>query len=344
MNKKMKCVMRYLLTSVVVLALCGCATTTRDWEEANRQGTIEAYEQFLKVHPDADQTNQAKRRLEELRIAEDWDIAKSTNTIDAYRVFLSQQPVSKYAKMARAKLDQLVSENDWKHAKSMGTIASYEEFLQKHPKSGQAPNAEQSIQQLKEEREWKRVEEINTRSAFAEFVKNYPSSSHRSVAKRRLIEMAFQEAVEMGTFDSLDGFIKEFFGTELANEAFIKLKEGCKPVPSNEVIPWSKLPNIYAGTAKTEEGGEVWYGIDLNSFIYPPLCIADESLMVGPKRFYRPSNAAALFFRDWSAFDGYLAKGLASVTEKGLVFRAEFTPPSTWQFRTKPEVLKWEGN
>ena len=62
-----------LFTIVVALALSSCATTKRDWEEANRHGTADAYARFLQNHPKAEQAPHARRLLEELRAAEDWE-------------------------------------------------------------------------------------------------------------------------------------------------------------------------------------------------------------------------------------------------------------------------------
>jgi len=57
---------RPLTFFIVVVSLCG-ATTNRDWQEANRQGTVKAYEQFLKAHPAANQATQARQSVAELR-------------------------------------------------------------------------------------------------------------------------------------------------------------------------------------------------------------------------------------------------------------------------------------
>lgn len=41
------------LSAVMCFAMCGCATTSRDWKDAKCSGTSVAYEQFLERHFDA---------------------------------------------------------------------------------------------------------------------------------------------------------------------------------------------------------------------------------------------------------------------------------------------------
>ena len=67
MNTQITLAVKFMLTILILIALFGCATTKRDWQEANRLGTIEAYEKFLQNHPDAGEANNARRILTELR-------------------------------------------------------------------------------------------------------------------------------------------------------------------------------------------------------------------------------------------------------------------------------------
>lgn len=313
-----KKIIKILLIVGVALSIFGCATTKRDWKEANRQGTIMAYEQFLQSHPDAKQASFAKRRLGKLRAEEDWKKAETMNTIGGYKDFLDKHPQSKQARQASAHLEQLESERDWEQAKSSGTIASYDGFIQKHPRSKRVSEAKQELERLEAERDWKSAHEMNTRRSFEEFLKTHPSSQHASEARKRLQEIAYNEAVLIGTDEALIAFIKEFDTTTLAGEAIKKLK-GYESIPTRQVIPWSALPNVYAGEASS--GGDTYScGIDMRAFSAPPrVDYQGQSLMVGARRFFKPYSAI-LHFSRWSSFDGYLAKGKANVSSKGLEF------------------------
>jgi hypothetical protein len=81
----------------ILLALIGCATAGSDWQQANRQDTVGAYEQFLQKHPNAEQANQARLRLKQLQSEAAWKGAESANTVAAYNAFLAQYPNSTHA-------------------------------------------------------------------------------------------------------------------------------------------------------------------------------------------------------------------------------------------------------
>ena len=51
------------LILLFALLLTGCATTKGDWEKANRLNTAEAYEEFLRKHPESEFTEEAKKRI-----------------------------------------------------------------------------------------------------------------------------------------------------------------------------------------------------------------------------------------------------------------------------------------
>lgn len=102
--------LEYLLISFVALVLSGCATTKRDWQEANRQGTVLAYEQFLKNHPNTEEANEARRLLRELeadRENTDWSKAETANTIGDYEKFLIKHSKSKHTKRANEAIESL---------------------------------------------------------------------------------------------------------------------------------------------------------------------------------------------------------------------------------------------
>lgn len=150
MSKPKNGAMKSVLIACVVLTICGCATTKRDWQEANRQGTIMAYEQFLQKHPDAKQASMAKRRLAKLREKEDWEKADSMNTISGYNEFIDKHPQSKNVHQAKTKLEQLKSDQSWEHAKSTDTIEAYELYVKLFPSGHYKDKALIAIQKKRE--------------------------------------------------------------------------------------------------------------------------------------------------------------------------------------------------
>ena len=120
---------RYSLVVVIALTLTACATSKRDWQEANRVGTVKAYEQFLEEHPSAEQADDVRRLLPELRANDDWSLAEATNTIRAYYEFLSKHPQSEQAKQAKVAIESLRFEQ----ARANDSIFFYESYLEYHP-------------------------------------------------------------------------------------------------------------------------------------------------------------------------------------------------------------------
>ena len=96
---------RCTLTTGLILALVGCATTKEDWKKASLLGTTEAYEQFLQNHSDSEQAKIARQRLSELQASEEWSKAESMNTIGGYTNFLDKYPQSKLVPVAKKALE-----------------------------------------------------------------------------------------------------------------------------------------------------------------------------------------------------------------------------------------------
>src|ERR1051325_222428 len=114
------------LAALASLALIGCGTTGRDWKEANRSGTIDAYEQFLRVHADAQEATQAKQRLDKLRAEAEWKEALAADSVTAYKNFVAKHPVSQHASQAKEKMEQAQAERDWQTVKSDDSLKAYQ--------------------------------------------------------------------------------------------------------------------------------------------------------------------------------------------------------------------------
>jgi hypothetical protein len=58
--------LRWFFIPALVLGLAGCSTTRIDWEMATSINTSQAYQDFLKKHPDSEFSEQAQAKLEPL--------------------------------------------------------------------------------------------------------------------------------------------------------------------------------------------------------------------------------------------------------------------------------------
>ncbi len=88
-----------------VLVLGGCSRESGDWKSAQGTDTIEAYEGFLKQHPQSEFAAQALERTKQLAEERDWQVATQADTADAYQQFLTQYPEGKWAQEARVRIE-----------------------------------------------------------------------------------------------------------------------------------------------------------------------------------------------------------------------------------------------
>jgi hypothetical protein len=97
-------------------------------------------------------------------------------------------------------------------------------------------------------------------------------------------------------------------------DSLVKKMNGYEVLKPGQVILWNSLPKVCI--SELDDEGDI--GINILAFSIGPY-VKGNYAMVGEKKYIKP-GAATLIFDDWTVFDGYLAKGSAAITEKGLVF------------------------
>lgn len=88
-----------------LLLLGGCSREAGDWKSAQGADTIEAYDGFLKQHPQSEFAAQALERTKQLAEERDWQVATQADSADAYQQFLTQYPEGKWAQEARVRIE-----------------------------------------------------------------------------------------------------------------------------------------------------------------------------------------------------------------------------------------------
>ena len=88
---------------ILMLVAFGCSGEKAAWEEAQKTGTIQAYEEFLKAHPEGEFAVGAKNRIEEIHLT----AAEKANTVTAYEEFLQLYPDGDLAEKARAAIERI---------------------------------------------------------------------------------------------------------------------------------------------------------------------------------------------------------------------------------------------
>jgi cell division septation protein DedD len=101
---KSQIVLLVLLTAVT-LGIAGCSHVGDDWKAAQAADTTEAYQDFLRQHPDSEFGVPAQERIKQLAEDRDWQQASKTDTLDAYQQFVATHADGKWAQEARVRIE-----------------------------------------------------------------------------------------------------------------------------------------------------------------------------------------------------------------------------------------------
>jgi hypothetical protein len=93
------------LLTAVTFGVAGCSHVTEDWKAAQAADTTEAYQDFLRQHPDSEFSAPAQERVKQLAEDRDWQQASKTDTLDAYQQFVATHADGKWAQEARVRIE-----------------------------------------------------------------------------------------------------------------------------------------------------------------------------------------------------------------------------------------------
>lgn len=137
------------------LVIAGCSSQQSDWQHAQQQNTVAAYQKFIKQYPDSDHVQDAKQQIAHIKqqrevqqARADWQQAEQMNTKVAYQQFLQSHPNSQYTDQAHQRLQQMQIQQDWTYASSSGNVVALRQFASKYPNSPRAQQARQMIAKL----------------------------------------------------------------------------------------------------------------------------------------------------------------------------------------------------
>jgi len=136
-----------ILTVVVLLA---CSSSESDWKKADAQGTVAAYQAFLKDHPNNAHADQARDRIHALEDEQAWADAQKTNTLESFQTYLQNQPKGVHSAEAHDRIATLERSAAWRVAQASATPTVLQEFLQKYPQGPEADQARAQLQTLKD--------------------------------------------------------------------------------------------------------------------------------------------------------------------------------------------------
>ncbi len=226
--------LKLVFLAVLLLAIVyGCATTGGRWQEADRQGTIEAYETFLREYPYSEYYQQARAKLTALYEKKEWNWAQQQNRIAAYEHFLAQYPKGAYASAANTKLEGLYYEN----AKAKDDLLTYSAFLKRYPNSVYKNSILPRVEAL-----WfERVKNRNTVAAYEEFLKTFPNGAYASQARALAAKINQTAAEEKERRDRLAAEEKERLARKAKEEQDRVPKEWESAKAANTVTAYKEF-------------------------------------------------------------------------------------------------------
>ena len=95
----------FVLLGAFVFAIGGCSRVAEDWKAAQTSDTTEAYQDFLRQHPDSEYGVAAQERVRQLAEERDWQQASKADTLDAYQQFVAVHADGKWAQEARTRIE-----------------------------------------------------------------------------------------------------------------------------------------------------------------------------------------------------------------------------------------------
>ena len=94
-----------VLLTLFTFAVAGCSRMKEDWKAAQSADTTEAYQDFLRQHPDSEFGVSAQERVRQLAEDRDWEQAAKADTLDAYQQFVAAHADGKWAQEARVRIE-----------------------------------------------------------------------------------------------------------------------------------------------------------------------------------------------------------------------------------------------
>ncbi len=141
-------VLASLATLALTALLLGCGSIEADWQQATSAGTITAYQDFLKNHPNGERADEARNRIRRLEDDQAWMAAMQTNTEASYQQYLRARRDGAHAEEARDHIAGLQRAAAWKSAQAQGSASALQAFLQQYPQGPEADAARAQLEKL----------------------------------------------------------------------------------------------------------------------------------------------------------------------------------------------------
>ena len=157
---------RWLGLFLILLCVAGCSSMGDEWYKTTQVNTVEAYQQFLDLHPEeqpyADFARCALDSIAYLKV-----ISKALSASDLNN-FLEEATCPRYLEIARREQDNL----DWRLIDESKKKSSFEWYLKEHPQGRWTGEAREKLAELEQAEAERAAEETRIYDKFL----NSPSS------------------------------------------------------------------------------------------------------------------------------------------------------------------------
>ncbi|MBN8228063.1 HEAT repeat domain-containing protein [Corallococcus macrosporus] len=192
----------------LVLLATGCSHTS--FERASEQDTVQAYQDFLREHPDDPEALTAQGRIEGL----EFDEAKRLHSVLAYKRFLETYPDAPQRQRAQSLLEGL----RFNAAKEADTEAGWRQFLAEHPDGAHRDEARARMQAAQE----RDVQTTTDLKRVTQLLQGEVAGARREELERKLDDESFAQASDAG---KLFAYLREFPAGAHREEVRVKLLE-----------------------------------------------------------------------------------------------------------------------
>jgi hypothetical protein len=162
----------------VLILLDGCATMQSRWKESDSENTIEAYEEFLYLHPKGQFSDEARSRLDSLYFRK----AETSNLLENYEDYLrycqNGKFVGKFVNEAKIKHEELC----FHKAEETHLLEDYVYYLKCYPNGRFSSEARLSHEELY----YKKALDENTINSYLDLLTQYPDGRYANEIRTKL--------------------------------------------------------------------------------------------------------------------------------------------------------------
>ena len=244
--------MKKVLYIFLVLLLSNCSNIQRDYKNAEKENSIDAYREFIQKYKDHSLADSAHVKIEYLLFQN----AINTNNADSIKNFLNHYPETKLKNKALYYIDSLLFEQVLTYNNS----DSIESFINQYPESVFLDQAHKKNEEIV----FDNANKNNSISEFKKYIRKFPNGKFINEAKAKISELKISKALSIAK--------KQDDNVMVASGRLLDINK--KPLKDKEVY-------ILAFTDKGEEFALAMYRTENpRSFYIRPPKTDDQGLFV----------------------------------------------------------------